>query len=73
MLINLIANNLRKWKNQPILMPEKPIKAIASRPATTSAIGTPFIERGTSAIASCVRIAEKISNAIIKPKAVDMA
>lgn len=54
-------------------IPVKPMKAMARRPAVTSAIGTPRIARGTSASSSCMRMPAKSASAKAKPSAVATA
>lgn len=57
---------------QPMLMPEKPINAMASSPAQSRAMGVPCIAFGTSAISSCSRTPANITSASAKPNAVDI-
>ena len=54
-------------------MPENPIKAIASRPAVSSAIGMPFIAAGTFRRESCSRMPAKMTSESAKPIAVEKA
>lgn len=63
--------NLRRDRGYAI--PEKPIKAIANRPAVISAIGMPFMAAGTFVRSSCSRIPAKIIRASAKPIAVATA
>ncbi|GEM_PF-3742079 len=56
----------------PILIPEKPIKAIASNPAAMSAIGVPCMALGIWDKLICSRIPAKITKANVNPIAVDM-
>jgi len=51
-------------------MPEKPIKAIAKRPAVSSAMGMPFMAAGTFRRESCSRMPAKMMSASAKPMAV---
>ena len=57
----------------PILIPENPIKAIASNPAAMSAIGVPCMALGIWDKLICSRIPAKITKANVNPIAVDMA
>lgn len=53
--------------------PEKPMKAIAIKPAIIRAIGVPFMPSGMSAVSNCSLIPAKSTNAKAKPIAVDTA
>ena len=53
--------------------PLKPMKAIAKRPAVSSAIGVPCIAFGTLLSANCSRIPAKRTSANAKPSAVAKA
>ena len=55
----------------PILMPEKPMNAIAKSPAQINAIGTPCIPFGRSVNSSCSRIPANIHKANVKPNDVE--
>lgn len=54
-------------------MPEKPMKAMAKRPAVIRAMGVPFIPAGMDVRASCSRIPAKIVRASPYPIAVEAA
>ena len=54
-------------------MPEKPMKAMASRPAVRSAMGMPFIAAGTFRRESCSRMPAKMMSESAKPMAVEKA
>ena len=55
---------------RPLSTPPKPMKAMASRPATTRAMGIPAMPLGMSIMASCSRMAAKMVSARPKPRAV---
>ena len=52
----------------PYTNPEKPIKAVASKPAVINAIGAPFIASGTSANSNRSLMLAIMTNARKKPK-----
>lgn len=52
-------------------MPEKPMKASASRPAQRRANGVPRIPLGVSVSSSCSRMPANIHNARVNPMLVD--
>ena len=54
-------------------MPEKPMKAMAKRPAVIRAMGVPFIPAGMDVRASCSRMPAKIVRASPYPIAVEAA
>lgn len=54
-------------------IPENPINAIASNPATTRAIGVPFIPLGMLSKSICSRKPAKMINATPKPIAEEIA
>ena len=54
-------------------IPEKPIKASASKPAVINAIGTPFIPSGTFAKSRCSSNPANITSAKAKPIAEEAA
>jgi len=53
--------------------PPKPMKAMASIPAVTSAMGTPFMPLGVPVSAICSRKPAKITSASAKPTAIEAA